>query len=377
MVDLQELETFLIEYRRNMHRYPELSHQEYQTTENIRQLLLSHGVTIVDTPLETGLVAQITGAETGPTIALRADIDALPIVEQSGVEFVSENEGAMHACGHDFHTSVVLGATILLNQQRDKLKGTVLVIFQAAEEVAQGAGKVLETGVLENVEAIFGFHNDPSLPVGTLGTKVGELTAAVDRFEIIAKAEGAHGAKPHEGVDPLIVLAQIIQAFQPIVSRNLAPDSHAVLSITQVHSGETWNVIPESAYLEGTVRNFSAENRQKVEQRIRKILEGIALANEIEIDLIWHASCPSVTNDEKWTTVSLEAAQAVGYETRIVKESAIGEDFAYYQEKIPGSFVMIGSGGPYELHHPKFRVDDTALFPAVKYFEALVLSVLK
>jgi amidohydrolase len=206
VVDLQELETFLIEYRRNMHRHPELSHQEYQTTENIRQLLLSHGVTIIDTPLETGLIAQIEGAEAGPTIALRADIDALPIVEQSGVPFVSENNGVMHACGHDFHTSVILGATILLNQQKEQLKGNVLVIFQAAEEVAQGAAKVLATGVLDEVEAVFGFHNDPSLPVGTLGTKVGELTAAVDRFEIIVKAEGAHGAKPHEGVDPLIAI---------------------------------------------------------------------------------------------------------------------------------------------------------------------------
>ncbi len=376
MTDLQELETFLINYRRNMHRYPELSHQEFQTTENIRQVLLVHGVEIVETDLATGLVAKITGAK-GPTIALRADIDALPINEQSDVEFVSENPGVMHACGHDLHTSVMIGAAILLNEQKEQLHGTVLIIFQAAEEVAQGAAKVLESGVLDQVTAIFGFHNDPSLPVGTLGTKVGELTAAVDRFEIQIKGEGAHGAKPHEGVDPLIVLAQIIQAFQPIISRNLAPDSHAVLSITQVHSGETWNVIPDGAYLEGTVRNFSAANRAKVEQRIRKILAGIALANEIEIELIWHASCPSVTNDEKLTELSLAVAQEVGYDTQIVKESAIGEDFAYYQEKIPGSFVMIGSGGPYELHHPKFKVDDQALFPIVQYFDTLVRRVLQ
>ncbi|TPR55115.1 amidohydrolase [Enterococcus sp. OL5] len=376
MTDEKALENFLIDYRRKMHQHPELSTEEYQTTADIRRVLTDHGIPIVETPLKTGVVAKIKGATKGPVIALRADIDALPIVEQSGVPYASEFHGKMHACGHDFHTSVILGAAILLNQQKEKLHGTVLLIFQAAEEIAQGASKVIESGVLNDVEAIFGFHNDPSLPVGTLGTKVGELTAAVDRFEINIKGNGAHGAKPHEGVDPLVVIAQIIQAFQPIISRNLAPDSHAVLSITQVHSGETWNVIPDRAYLEGTVRNFSAENRTKVEHRIRATLEGIALANEIGIELIWHASCPSVTNDQKWTEVSLKASEEAGFATRIIKESAIGEDFAYYQEKIPGSFVMIGSGGPYELHHPKFRVDDRALFPAVKYFEALAFKVL-
>lgn len=376
MIDRSELEKFLIKFRQEMHRFPELSNQEFNTTEKIRNVLEKNGIDCLDTGLKTGLCANIKGDHPGKTIALRADIDALPILEQSGVSYASEYPGVMHACGHDLHTSVLLGAAILLQEQKSNLHGEVKILFQAAEETGVGAKAVLESGSLNEVEAIFGFHNDPSLPVGTLGTKSGALTAAVDRFEIQIKARGAHAAKPHEGRDPMLVIAQIIQAFQPLVSREITPDSHAVVSITQVHSGSTWNVIPEQAMLEGTVRTFSRENRTYIEARIRTILDSLARLHEVEIELLWYGNCPSVFNDEKLTTLSLTCAKEVMTETKIVKETAIGEDFAYYQEQIPGSFVMIGSGGPYELHDPRFRVDDAMISQAVDYFVLLAKTYL-
>lgn len=376
MSHLTNLEEFLINYRRELHRHPELSNQEFKTTEKIRHVLEKHDVEVLPVDLPTGVFARIEGGKPGPTVALRSDIDALPIIEKSGVEYVSENPGVMHACGHDFHISVILGATLKLNEKKADLAGTLIVLFQPAEETGVGARSVIEAGVLSDVSAIFGFHNDPSLPVGALGTKSGALTAAVDRFVITVKGAGAHGAKPNEGKDPIIVVSQIVQAFQTIISRNLTPDSHAVVSITQIHSGNTWNVIPEEAMLEGTVRTFSRENRALAEKRIRTILEGIAVTNEVDIELEWFGNCPSVMNDKEWTDLALDVSKSVGYDTRVIPEMAIGEDFAYYQEEIPGCFVMIGSGGPYELHDPRFRVDDKALYPAVEYFVALLSSVL-
>jgi amidohydrolase len=366
---------FLINFRHELHRHPELSTKEFETTRRLRTILEEAKVELIPVDLPTGVFARIQGAKPGPTIALRSDIDALPILEKSGVPYVSENPGVMHACGHDFHMAVILGATLSLNERKADLAGTLIVLFQPAEETGVGAKSVLESGVLENVSAIFGFHNDPSLPVGALGTKAGALTAAVDRFAIQIHGAGAHGAKPNEGKDPLLVVAQIIQDFQTIVSRNLAPDAHAVVSITQIHGGNTWNVIPEEAMLEGTVRTFSRADRAFIETRIRAILAGLAIANDVTIDLDWFGNCPSVFNDEKWTALALEVSKEMGYDTRVVKETAIGEDFAYYQEAIPGCFVMIGSGGPYELHDPRFRLDDQALLPAVDYFVRFIEKI--
>lgn len=376
MIDVKELEAFLIAYRHELHRHPELSNEEFDTTLKIQTVLEKYQIEQIETDLPTGVFAKIEGGLPGPTVALRADIDALPITEETDLPYKSTKPGVMHACGHDFHISVILGAALLLNEKKASLKGTIILLFQAAEETGVGARKVLESGILNKTEAVFGFHNDPSLPVGVLGTKTGALTAGVDRFVIRIHGKGAHGAKPNEGNDPAIILAQIIQAFQPIVSRNLKPDAHAVVSITQVHSGSTWNVIPAEAFLEGTARTFSPEDRQKVEERIRTIITGIAVANDARIEIDWFASAPSVLNTEEWVDLALEVSREVGYDTRIVKESAIGEDFAYYQEEIPGVFVMIGSGGPYDLHHSKFQIDDQALPAAVQFFEKLITRVL-
>ncbi|MEK4509273.1 amidohydrolase [Paenibacillus sp. FSL K6-2524] len=374
---IKPLEDQLIQFRHNLHTYPELSNQEFETTLKIRTVLEQYGISICDLPLTTGLVAEIKGDLPGPIIALRGDIDALPILEQSDVDFPSLHKGVMHACGHDFHTAVMLGAAILLNEQKMILPGTVRILFQPAEETGHGAINILNTGILDHVSAIFGLHNDPTLKVGEFGTKTGALTAGVDRFEIHVTGIGAHAAKPHEGNDPILITGAIIGALQSIISRNVSSSDNAVLSITQIHSGTTWNVIPESAYLEGTVRTFNSETRSYIRKRMEQILRGIGESFDAKVTLNWHPGPPSVMNTAEWADLSLEIATQHGYDAKTIPVTSVGEDFAYYQEKLPGAFVMIGSGGPYDLHHPKFKVADAALYPASTYFVKLAFAALE
>lgn len=363
----QPLAQFIQAFRRDLHQHPELSNQEVETTGKIRAVLEKEGIRILELPLKTGLIAEVGGRQEGPLVVIRSDIDALPIEEESGVEYTSSRAGVMHACGHDFHASAALGAAILLKKVEAELKGVVRILFQAAEETGLGAPTVIATGALDNAAAIFGIHNDPTLPVGVVGGKDGALTAGVDRFEIKIAAKGCHAAKPHEGNDPIVILGQLISAVQTIISRTVPSDNNAVVSITQVHSGSTWNVIPDTAYVEGTVRTFSQAARELIEQRLRQIVAGIASTFGADIEFIWHAGPPSVVNTPEWVEFALKVADEEGFEARRVEASPIGEDFAFYQQKLPGTFMMVGSGGPYALHHPKFRVDDRALFPTAHY----------
>ena len=229
----EQLEKRLIEYRRELHQYPELSLKEVETTNRIRRWLTEAGITILDFPLKVGVIAEIKGDKPGPTIALRADIDALPIQEETGLEFASKHEGVMHACGHDFHTSAMIGAAILLQERKNELQGTVRIIFQPAEENAQGAILVDKAGALEGVEAIFGMHNKPDLPVGTIGVRDGALMASVDRFEIDVLGVGGHAGIPNNSIDPIVVASQIVTGMQTIVSRSLSSFDNVVISITQ------------------------------------------------------------------------------------------------------------------------------------------------
>ncbi|WP_033569459.1 M20 peptidase aminoacylase family protein [Dickeya undicola] len=376
-VQHEPLAQFIQAFRHDLHQHPELSNQEFETTRKIRAVLEKEGIRILDLPLKTGLVAEVGGLQDGPLVVVRSDIDALPIEEESGVEFSSKNAGVMHACGHDFHSSAALGAAILLKRIEPELKGTVRILFQAAEETGLGAPEVIAVGALDGAAAIFGIHNDPTLPVGVIGGKDGALTAGVDRFEIKIAAKGCHAAKPHEGNDPIIILGQLISSVQTIISRTVPSDNNAVVSITQVHSGSTWNVIPDTAYVEGTVRTFSQAVRDLIEQRFRQIVAGIASTFGAEIEFIWHAGPPSVVNTPRWVDFALQVADDEGFEARRVEASPIGEDFAFYQQKLPGTFMMVGSGGPYALHHPKFRVDDSALFPTAHYLYQLAKQSLE
>lgn len=365
----------LIALRHELHRFPELSNQEFETTARLRQQLEQHQIRILDLPLKTGLVAEI-GSSSGPLVVLRSDIDALPIEEQSGVSFRSERAGVMHACGHDFHCTAALGAAILLKQQEASLSGRVRILFQPAEETGQGAPAVIATGALADARVIFGLHNDPSLPAGVIGSKAGPLTAAVDRFDIGITGIGSHAAKPHQGNDPIVIAAQIVAAAQTLISRNAPSADNAVVSITQIHSGSTWNVIPEGAWLEGTVRSFSQPTRERLEQRFRTLVAGIGAAFDAQISFNWQAGPPSVVNDAYWTEVALQQASASGFEARVVEASPIGEDFAFYQQQLPGAFMMIGTGEPYALHHPAFRINDAVLLPTARYLADLARTAL-
>jgi len=360
----------LIAFRHELHRFPELSNQEFETTARIRRQLEQHDIRVLDLPLKTGLVAEV-GPVSGPLVVLRSDIDALPIEEQSGVDYRSENPGVMHACGHDFHSTAALGAAILLKKNEAALQGRVRILFQAAEETGQGAPDIINTGALSEAFAIFGLHNDPTLPAGVIGSKAGALTASVDRFSITIKGIGSHAARPHEGNDPIIIAGQLTGALQTVISRNAPSSDNAVVSITQIHSGSTWNVIPDSAWMEGTVRTFSPDTRQLIEKRFRAILDGFAAAFDADISLDWQAGPPSVINDARWADFALEQAAECGFEARVVEASPIGEDFAFYQLQLPGAFVMVGTGEQYALHHPAFRINDQVLLPTSHYLAQL------
>lgn len=268
-----ELESHLIDVRRNLHAEPELSNQEIETSKKIKKWLENAGISVLDVPLQTGIIGEVKGKSDGPVVAIRADIDALPINEEAVSSFQSTIPGVMHACGHDFHTAVIIGAAYLLKNRQDRLRGTVRIIFQPAEETGHGAKSIINSGGLNAVEAIFGLHNDPLSEVGVLGVKEGVLTTGVDRFEINIKGKGSHAARPHEGIDPIVIAAEIISRLQAVISRETKPSETAVISVTQIRGGNTWNVIPETVYLEGTVRTFKEDIRETIRKKSSESLK--------------------------------------------------------------------------------------------------------
>ena len=352
------------------HRHPELSYEEVETTKRLRDDLAAADIEVLDLPLNTGLVAKV-GTGEAPFIALRCDIDGLPIQEESGLDYASEHAGRMHACGHDFHISTVLGSSYLLKAQEKELHGTVYLIFQPAEEAPGGARKVMETGVLKKVQAIFGLHTSPLYDVGTLGIRAGAVTASVDKFTVTFCGKGTHAAHPERGTDPIVMVASFVTAAQSIVSRNIDPAHPSLVSITHIESGNTWNVIPESAWLEGTVRCLTAEDRKRIKQRIYELAEGQAASFGGHAELTWYAGPPATNNTPDWTDFAIQVAEASGLTVEPAPVNLAGEDFAYYQEEIPGAFVLIGTGKSPANHNPKFHVDSAALGPAAKYMARL------
>ncbi|WP_227004627.1 amidohydrolase [Jeotgalibaca arthritidis] len=366
----------LVHYRRELHQYPELSLKEYETTERIKGWLTEAGIAIRDYGLETGVIAEVVGDLEGPTIAIRADIDALPIVEEVNTLFKSKHQGVMHACGHDFHTSSIIGAALLLEENKENLKGTVRFIFQPAEEIAQGAKLVVESGALEGASAIFGMHNKPDLAVGTVGVRSGALMASADRFELDVIGLGGHAGIPHATVDPIVVASQIVTAFQSIISRNTSSFDNTVLSVTQLHAGSAWNVIPEKAFLEGTVRSFQAEARHEIPALMERTAKGIAEAYGASIDFRWYPYIPVVENNPQLETLVTEAAKDWGYEVVEAKQVAGGEDFAFYQSKLPSFFVWMGVDGSRDWHHPEYHLNEDALLVSARYFSTLAEKAL-
>ena len=374
---LENLEEELIGLFHEFHRHPELSNEEFETTKKIKELLGQVDIEVLDLPLKTGLVAQVKGNPNGPVVAIRCDIDALPIIEETSLSYKSLSNGKMHACGHDFHTAVVLGAAYLVKKYQGSLIGTVKFIFQPGEESGDGAEKIISTGALDDVDAIFGIHNVSDFEVGVMGLKEGAMTAAVDRFEIKITGVGSHAAKPEKSIDPIIISTNIINALQTIVSRNISPTDKALLSVTHVESGNTWNVIPETAYIEGTVRTLDEHTRELIPERMKALVEGIAKSYGGNAELIWHSGSPATKNDEEWTNFASKLGRIMGYDVKRITMGLEGEDFAYYQKGIPGVFIVVGTGISEAHHHPEYTVDEKAIIKCSRYFARLAECVLK
>jgi amidohydrolase len=362
----------LIAIRRELHRHPELSHEEFETTARIRGWLKAAGIRIASRyALRTGVIAEVGGLREGPVVALRADIDALPIQEETGLPFASEVPGRMHACGHDFHTAAIIGAALLLKEREADLRGTVRLIFQPAEEKASGARRVIASGALDDVSAVFGLHNKPDLPVGAFGIKEGPLMAAADGFRVEVEGRASHAAVPDAGIDPVVASAHIVTALQSIISRSVSPLQSAVISVTQLHGGTAWNIIPDRAEFEGTIRTFDRSVRSRVRERFEQVVRGTASAFGARAAIHWIEGPPPVRNDARLAKLAEAVAAELGLRAVVPVPSAAGEDFAVYQEQVPGLFVFAGTNGPQEWHHPKFDVDERALAPAAAFFAAL------
>lgn len=376
-MERKALEQKLTGFFEELHMHPELSYEEYETTERIKRELAAAGIEILQIPLKTGVTAIVRGAKPGKTYGLRCDIDALPIAEETDLPYKSKTPGKMHACGHDFHTAAVFGAALLLQERKEELQGTVKILFQPAEESSHGAETVLETGVFSDVTAIFGLHTAAYLPVGTLGIRAGSVMAAVDRFELNITGTGCHGGHPDEGVDTILVAASVIQAFQSIVGRNLNPFHTGVVSVTRINGGNTWNVIPDKVELEGTVRSMEKDDRIFIEKRMREIAEHTAAAYGANAELLWYPGPPATVNEKAWSAFAQKVAEENGFEVVPQRNSTGGEDFAFYLEKIPGCFINVGTGVGYPNHHPKFYADEAALTPAAEYLEKLLVEALR
>jgi amidohydrolase len=358
------------------HRYPELPDEEVKTTDQIRTLLQNRNIEILDAPLNTGLVGIIRGKKAKPVVTIRCDIDALPIHEETTLDYKSCTANKMHACGHDFHITSIIGAAYLLKEIEHELEGTVKLLFQPAEESSHGAEKVIASKVLEDVDAIFGLHVIPNIETGRIGVIAGNGTAAVDRFIIEVEGIGCHAAHPNEGIDPIVVSCQIVTALQTIISRNINPLDQALISVTSIHGGNTWNVIASSAQLEGTVRTLNHKTRDYLHKRMKDLSENIGKAFGAKITFQWFPGPPATNNDPAWVAFASDVARNQGLKVVTIIPTLAGEDFAYYQENIKGALISIGIGATYPLHNSRFAVDKGALIHSAKLFSALARHAL-
>jgi amidohydrolase len=367
-----ELAEKLVTFRRTLHQHPELSLQEFETTRRIREFLLDHGIEPLDYPLETGVLAVVQGKHPGPCIAIRTDIDALPIVEETGLAFRSTVDGKMHACGHDFHTAGVLGAALLAKEAADSeasFAGSILFVFQPAEEVGNGAILMMKSGAFEDhqVRAIIGEHNNPRLQTGQIGVKAGPLMASVDEFRIVVKGVGGHAAIPEFTVDPILVASNIVAGLQHVVSRTVSPLDSVVVTVGKFQAGTASNIIPMEAVIEGTVRCLQPHAQDLVEERLRAFVEQTASAYGARAEVEYLRILPGVVNDAELASLVRDCAVQVMGEEHV--EEAVpslgGEDFALYQKRIPGCFFWVGTGKSdgtsFGWHHPSFDVDESMI----------------
>lgn len=381
-----KLQEELVEIRRHLHRNPELSNQEMETSKYIIEKLKGLAIETVEGVGGTGVIGLLKGNSPGKTLAIRADMDALPINEETGLEFISKNNGVMHACGHDFHMTVLLGVAKVLSAKVKDFSGNIKFIFQPAEEKLIGALQMIEDDVLENpkVDAIIALHCWPDLPSGTIGVKKGEVMASGDKIEITIKGKQGHAAHPHKAVDPITISSYIITKLQTILSREVSPVDAAVISIGTINGGSAFNIIPSEVKLSGTVRVLNPEVRKEIPGMIKRIVEKTAESMNGEADLIYTFGPPPLLNTDYMVGLLDEVvAETLGSEELVYMETpSLGsEDFSYYLEQVPGLFFRLGTNGSeigtqYPLHHPKVLFDEDALLTGVAVLSATALKYL-
>jgi len=360
----------VVAWRRDFHMYPEISGAEERTAEKIAEILGQLPIEVQQNVGGHGVVGVLRGSKPGKTIALRADIDALPIQEQNDLDFASRYKGKMHACGHDGHTAILLGTAVILSSLKDEIEGNIKFIFQPAEEQAPigGAKPMIEDGVLENphVDAILGLHIWPALPKGKVGIKNNALMASSDPFIIEVFGKNGHASAPHEAVDALVASCQIVNMLQTIVSRSINPQEAAVVTIGKMQSGTKYNVVSDYAKLEGTVRTLDPETQLKVEKRVREIVNGVCQAAGTLAEINYSYGYPALINNKNMADLIREVGCKILPQDAMIeidKPAMGGEDFANYLQRIPGAFFWLGSGqeDSYPIHHPKFDFDENVM----------------
>jgi amidohydrolase len=374
----------VVGWRRHLHRNPELSFQEKETSRFVYETLESFGGLEFSKPTPTSVVARLVGQRPGRVVALRADMDALPIEEENDFEFASRNPGVMHACGHDGHTAMLLGTAKVLVGMRERIRGEIRFLFQHAEEQPPGgAGQMIAAGVMEGVDAVIGIHLSSYLPVGKIGLGYGPMGAAADTFELSIRGKGGHAARPNRVVDTVAIAAQVVTNLQHVVSRNADPLDNVVVSVTRIAGGTTHNVIPETVEMEGTVRALQEEAREKVAGTMERVIEGITEAHGASYSFKYRRGYGPVINDEGVTRVVEATARKVFGEASVEHmPPAMGsEDFSAFQRVTPGSFFSVGAwneekGIIYPHHHPRFTIDEDALPIGVKMFVCAAFELL-
>ena len=384
LAEADALAPVVVAWRRHLHQHPEVAFHEHDTARFIRETLQAIDGLIITSPTSTSGVARLVGHRPGRTIAVRADIDALPIHEEHESAYRSRTDGVMHACGHDGHTAIVLGLVTLLARHRDALRGEVRFIFQHAEELAPGgAEELVQHGVMDDVDEVIGLHLWSTMPVGRVGLIAGPAMASPDTFQCHIIGQGGHAAAPHETVDPIAIGAMVVTALQHVVSRAVDPLDQLVISVTQFIAGTTHNVIPGSAYLAGTVRTFDTALRTRVPQLMERVIKGITDAHGASYDFSFERGYRPVVNHPALT----ERLQAVVARTfgdgtlTAMRPSMGGEDFSAYQQKAPGVFAFVGAGNidagiAFPHHHPRFQIDERALQIGLRYLTAATIDLL-
>ena len=374
--EIDDLVAPLVSFRRDIHANPELAYEEHRTAKKIAEALSELGLEVHTGIGRTGLVASLKVGNSDRTIGLRADMDALPIHEETGLPYASRNPGVFHGCGHDGHVSMLLGAAQYLANTR-RFDGTVHLIFQPAEEGEAGACAMIEDGLFERFpcDRVFAFHNWPDLPAGTISTRSGPIMAAADKFEILVEGRGGHAAMPHQTPDVILAASDLVTQLNSLVSRRISPMSTAVLSVTQIEGGSSHNVLPATVRVVGTVRTFDADVQDRIEESLRLITEGVAIASGTRMTVNYNRYYPATINNAEAVEEALKAAAGVAHAEVAPDPAFTSEDFGFMLQACKGAYIWLGQGrgnSDVPLHHPRYDFNDDVLATGIRLHVALV-----